>query len=81
MVEGKRECGCTLKVGRPCQHMVLAVLNDETEHLTLDELERTEKFIERMKNNPRREELERHLPLPHPIQVVQGGSPESGKRK
>lgn len=80
MAEGTRECGCTPKFRRPCHHMVYAVLNSETENLTLDEVERIERFIERMKSGPRREELERDLPLPHPIIVVRGGSPGGGKR-
>jgi hypothetical protein len=80
VADGTRECGCTMKFQRPCHHMVDAVLNKETEHLTLDEVERTERFITRMKEGPRREEMERHLPLPHHITVVRGGSPGCGKR-
>jgi hypothetical protein len=60
--------------------MVDAVQNKETEHLTLDEVERTERFIERMKDGPRPGEMERHLPLPYRIRVVRGGSPGCGKR-
>ena len=80
MAEVKRECGCTLKFQRPCHHMIFAVLNKMIEHLTIDEVERTERFIKRMKGGPRREEMERHLPLPHRITVVRGGSPGCGKR-
>lgn len=81
MTEESRACGCARRFQRPCQHMIYAVLKGETDGLTLDELERTERFIERMRNNPRREELERELRLPHGITVVRGGAPESGKRK
>jgi hypothetical protein len=60
--------------------MIYAVLNKKTEHLTLDEVERTERFIQRRKDRPRPEEMERHLPLPYRIRVVRGGSPGCGKR-
>jgi hypothetical protein len=80
MAERTRECGCTPVFQRPCPHMIYAVLKKETEHLTLDEVERTERFIQRRKGRPRREEMVRHLPLPYRIRVVRGGSPGSGKR-
>jgi hypothetical protein len=80
VADGTRECGCTLKFQRPCHHMIYAVLKKETEHLTLDELERTERFIKRRRDRPRREEMERHLLLPHRITVVRGGAPGCGKR-
>lgn len=75
-----RDCGCAPGFRRPCVHMVMAVLDEETDHLTLDEIERTEKFIQRMANNPRREELESELPLPYRIKVLGGGAPGTGRR-
>lgn len=79
MTEESGACGCARRFQRPCEHMIDAVLKGETDGLTLDEVERTERFIERMRNNPRREELERELRLPYVIRVVRGGVPGSGK--
>lgn len=78
MTEGRRECGCPPEVAR-CHHELAEVADTAAQNLTLDELERLERRIKRMQG-PRPEERERDLPLPHSIDVVQGGTPEGGKR-